>query len=143
LESPVRDALARQARDLHSPFATYVERVISLAHGFTSPFLPDPQLFPLPIVSTPDELRRHTSAIDVHECVPLTPGVDNAKAKVTLDRELADRINARCEELDVAYSAYLRAVLRPAAGYTTASVRRLHVQDILELDEGMPHSRAS
>lgn len=128
--------LKRQAEAIHSPLSTYMERVVALAHGFDSPFLPDPQLLPLPMVAKPEELRRHTEHIDETQCVDLQPGVGRGAAKIQLDRALADRINARCDELDVAYAAYLRAVLRPAAGHTAASIRQLPVQDSFELDGG-------
>ena len=134
LEAPVLDGLKRQAQEIHSPLATYMERVIALAHGFDSPFLPDPQLLPLPIAAEPEDLQRQTERISEDDCIDLWPGVDRATASFHLDRALADRINARCDELDVAYAAYLRAVLRPAAGFTTDSIRRLHVQEVLELD---------
>lgn len=130
------DGLKRQAEAIHSPLATYMERVVALAHGFDSPFLPDPQLLPLPIAAKPRELQQLTDRIGEHDCIDLQPGVGRGTTKIQLDRALADRINARCDELDVAYTAYLRAVLRPAAGFTTDSVRRLHVQEAFELDGG-------
>lgn len=134
LERPVADSLREQAAAASSPLATYLERVLALAHNYNSKFLPDPELWPLPIAAAPEQLQELTEHINEQDCLDMPTGLGGATVRFRLDRPLADRINARCDELDVAYAAYFRAVLRPAAGFTAESVRRLHVQEALDLD---------
>lgn len=143
LELPlVRDMAEASARAFGDmPFSVYAELVISVAHSYDGPYLPDVPV--LPIAVERSELQRRTAKIT---WVAVRPGAVGPAEPHTirLDRVLADRINLRCEDLDLAYSDYLRVVLRIAHGHTPESLRAAGVQERLEFDEGVgPRQRAS
>lgn len=143
LEETVYATLFEQASRVQVTFGSYLERVVALAHDYTGPFLPPPDLTPLPIALTVADLQERTETITAADCSPVTPGARSSVGFMRVDRELADRINARCDQLDVDYAAYLRAVLRTAAGLDADSVRRVHVQAELDLDGRGGHQEAS
>lgn len=137
LERPlVRDMEAAAAG---LPISAYLESVISDAHDYHGPYLPTT---PLSLAVGHDELRARTAAIE--RSGDLGPVGPAEYRTVRLDRPLANQINARCDELDIAYSDYLRAVLRIAHGHTPKSLRAAGVQDRLEFGRGVgSHQRAS
>lgn len=124
------------------PFSMYAELVVSVAHGYHGPYLPD--VGELPIAVERDELQRRTAGITWDAIRPGAVGPAEPHT-IRLDRELADQINLRCEEMDLAYSDYLRVVLRTAHGHTLESLRAAGFQDEFNFDgEGVgPRQRAS
>lgn len=106
-----------------------MERVVGLAHGFTSPHLP-PTVDPLPVAVAHEDLKQHVKCLSAADCTPPIAGAPPVFVRV--DEELGLRIYAWCDNHDVAYGGYLRSVLRLAAGYRSADdLEPQHVQDPL------------
>lgn len=128
LEANVVDALREQARLVDLELGTYCELVISVAHGYDGPFLPEVDLLPTPL--TRDELQarvRDLSRTDVAGAGQLKLGLYG----VRVDVPLAAQMRARCDDWGVSLARYLRSVLHIAA-----AVRPQHViQDqLLDVD---------
>ena len=113
------------------PRTTYLERIVSLAHDFESPFLP-PVALPLPTAVGHDQLQRHVATLAAEECTAVRADVPSRYTLFRVDKELGERINAWCDEHDVDYASYVRSILRLAAGYDSLEqLRPNHVQDQL------------
>ncbi len=133
IEAQVIDRLVKQSAEAGIPKTTYLERVVSLAHGFESPFL-RPTMQPLPTAVDAQELQAYVAELrsSPERCTPVRSDVPTRVALLRLDEELGERINAWCDEHDVDYAAYVRSILRLAAGYESADeLRPRVVQDEL------------
>lgn len=116
IEAGLQAEIKRQAEKVGLAFATYVEYLLAQAHCYDGQYLPE--------VTAPEEtaqpmgrIREKVAALTADDCVQV--GKDNAMKPIKLEEPLHDLIEERCRrELGVAYSAYIRAVLREAAGHT-------------------------
>ncbi|MDN5780293.1 MAG: hypothetical protein L0H96_25815 [Humibacillus sp.] len=105
--------------------------MVSLAHDFDSPFLP-PVVLPLPTAVDGDVLRRHIAELEPEGCTAVRADVPTRFMLFRVDKELAERINAWCDDHDVEYASYMRSILRLAAGFESEEeLRPHHVQDQL------------
>lgn len=128
VEYELLEDLAEQADAVGVGICTYLEHLVSEAHDYHGQYLRE--LSALPRVVDPARLRATADDMTPEQCRP-TSGPAK-RQPVRLDRELADHVNQRCAELDVAYAHYLRAIFREAAGRTTPSPR--HDQLAVEID---------
>lgn len=114
IDLPIVHVLETQADDLGLPLLTYIEVVLAAAHDYTGKRLPEMQKIPLtPITAKTLQLR--TSSLTPQDCVEVSR--DNKMQPLKIEEPLLDHIRARAKELGgVAYTAYIRAVLRVATG---------------------------
>lgn len=133
--------LSAQSELAGIPRTTYLERVVSLAHDFDSPFLP-PVVLPLPTAVDAEVLRQHIVDLAPEECTAVRADVPTHFMLFRVDKELAERINAWCDDHDVEYASYVRSILRLAAGFESEKeLRPHHVQDQL-VPYGIDRGRA-
>lgn len=114
VEQHLLDALSEQAATVGMPLATYMGHVLAAAHDYHGQYLQELSVLPSPV--TADELHERTDAIGREQCIPVSGNRRPKSFKADVD--LAAKIAARCDELDVAYSDYVRAVFREATGHT-------------------------
>lgn len=116
IESGLLADIKKQAEEVHLPFATYVEYILAQAHSYDGQYLPKVTAA-LKTAQPMDRIREKVAALTADDCVNV--GKENTMKPIKLEEPLHDLIGERCRrELDVAYSAYIRAVLREAAGHT-------------------------
>lgn len=141
LETVVLDRLREQSEQAGYPTGTYMARVLGLAHGFESPFLPPPAS-PLPTAVPPEDLQRHVRELTPEACVP--PVSTNSKSFIRLDEGLGQQVDAWCNQRGVDYACYLRSILRLAAGFDSLEqLQPTHVQPQLDLDDAEERPKAS
>ncbi len=141
LETVVLDRLREQSEQAGYPTGTYMARVLGLAHGFDSPFLPPPAA-PLPTAVPAEDLQRHVRELTPEACEP--PLATNQKSFIRLDEGLGQKVDAWCNEHGVDYAGYLRSILRLAAGFDSIDqLQPTHVQPQLDLDASQERPKAS
>lgn len=114
VETQLQDVIQDQADRVGLKFATYVELLLAQIHGYDGPYLPEVAA-ELPTAMPMKRIRELVAAITRDDCVDV--GHDNALKPIKLAEPLRDLMGERCRhDLDVNYSAYVRAVLRIAAG---------------------------
>lgn len=119
LELDVIEQLRAQAATMAMDLTTYMALALSEVYGYKGPYLPPVEF--LPTKATAAELRDRVELIAPEDC-----GVRNGptcRTSVWVDEPLAEIIRSRADELDVAYAAYLRSVLRDIAGVPPKSQR--------------------
>lgn len=142
LENEVVERLHAQAEQAGYRPATYMERVVCLAHGYDSPFLPPPAA-PLPVDVEVEELRSMVERLSPEDCGPAR-SVGSQMAMLRLDEPLGQQVYDWCDEHDAVYGGYVRSILRLAAGVASVDqLRQQHVQDeLIDIREGA-RARAS
>lgn len=114
IETQVQEVILDQANHVGLPFATYVELLLAQVHGYDGPYLPEVTT-DLPTAMPMDRTKELVATITADDCVDV--GHDNSLKPIKLAEPLRDLMGERCRrELNVNYSAYVRAVLRIAAG---------------------------
>lgn len=137
LENVVIDRLQDQSATAGDRPTTYLERVIGLAHGYESRYIPP--LVGQPLADRVDTLRRHVASITPEQCGQVVLDLPRRHVVVRLDDALGDRVDSWCREHDVTYGGYLRSVLRLAAGFESEDeIRPSHVQPELPVGSDMP-----
>lgn len=116
LEAVVVERLREQSAQASDLPTTYLERVIGLAHGYTSPYI-RPTLTQLPAQARAERLREHVRRLTPQQCGPKPARVPTVITTIRLDEALGDRVDAWCRDHGVDYSSYLRSILRLAAGF--------------------------
>lgn len=114
IDSQVLAVIQDQADHVGLPFATYVELLLAQVHGYDGPYLPEVAA-ELPTAMPMAQTKKLVAAITSDDCVEV--GHDNTLKPIKLAEPLRDLMGDRCRHtLGVNYSAYVRAVLRIAAG---------------------------
>lgn len=103
-----------QAERVDLRLMTYLEVVLAQALGYAGKYLPEVAVLPTPLSG--DALRTRTRGLGASDCVPVRQ--DNHLQGVKVEEPLLEIIRARAVDLDVQYTAYMRAILREAAGHT-------------------------
>ena len=133
LEHAVIERLFAQSEEAGDRPATYLERVVGLAHGYESRYIPP--VVGLPIADRLEALRRHVDTITPDQCGPALRDVPRREILLRLDEPLGDQVDHWCREHDVAYGGYLRSVLRLAAGFESEDeLRPQHIQPELPVN---------
>lgn len=114
VEPDLADALNDLAGAAGLSFGRYLTYVISEAHGYRGKYLQELAV-PLPLKPSPAEFRRRSASLTPGDCTPVT--AKGVPAHVRVDRPVADMIQQRVDALGCQYSAYIRAILRIAAGH--------------------------
>lgn len=135
IDTRVHERLVSLAGDAGMPLATYLEHVVSQAHGYTGPYL---SMHTLPTSLPLAQLRRKVKALDRHMCPPAPPA--GADPTVRVDAPLARALKERARGFGVPYNHYLRAVLHLAAGFPAAGAGDQPELDFTD-DEGREPSR--
>lgn len=134
LEHPFRDLLARTADQAHLPVGVTAAIIVGDAHGYHSPWEPELDYQALGINI---DNARAVAATDP-EPFPIVDS-DRKRVHVRIDRELADRINARCDSAAVPYIDDVRRILAAAFGMDRPDllrfVQRNGRQDALPIAE--------
>lgn len=113
MERDVDEILREQADTAGMTYAAYLELLVSEAHDYRGQYLRELSILPAAVQA--EELRRRTAALTSQDCRGIGP--DRAgRATVRVDRPVANTIEKRCDELDVQFSEYLRAIFSEAAG---------------------------
>lgn len=114
LDMPIVRVLEKQAEATGMRLLTYIEVVLATAHGYSGEHLEVMKSVPRTPI-TADELRKRTATLTGADCVNVSR--DNKMQPLKIEEPLLDQIKARSIELGgVAYSAYIRAILRVATG---------------------------
>jgi len=119
LELDIVAELREQASKVSMPLTTYMALALSEVYGYNGPYLRPVEF--LPTKASPAELRELVDQITTEDCE--VGGSPTCRTSVWVDEPLGDIIRERAEELDVAYAAYLRSVLRDIAGLPPKSQR--------------------
>lgn len=134
LEYPLRDLLWEAAARAELPVSVTASIIIGDAYGYHSPWEPDLDYQALGI----DIDRARAVGATPPQPFPIVDS-DKKKTYMRLDRELADRINARCEAHAVAHVEELRRILAAAFGMDRPDlvrfVQRHGHQDALPIAE--------
>ena len=112
LDLPIVRTLEDQAEEVDLKLLTYIEVVLAAAHGYSGKYLPEVDLLPTPL--SPEELQERTMHLTSEDCVDVSR--DNELKSLKVEQPLLDLIKETASRLGGAYSAYIRAVLREAAG---------------------------
>ncbi len=143
VEERVLDELFAQSAATGYPRTTYLERVVALAHGYESRFLPPPAA-PLPIAVPGAVLQEHTSNLRPDNCGPARADVPCGSTGLRLEAALREQIVDWCDMHEVDYAGYLRSILRLAAGFDSVDqLQPTHIQPQLDLDERQERPKAS
>lgn len=127
LEDAILERLHAQCAEAGDRPTTYLERVVGLAHGYESRFIPP--VAHLPVSDRTEELRQHVDTITPAQCGMAVQDVPARDIAFRLDDVLGDRVDHWCREHNVTYGGYLRSVLRLAAGFNSIDeLRPTHVQ---------------
>lgn len=138
LEANIVDALREQALQVELAFSTYCELVISVAHGYDGPFLPEVDLLPTPL--TRDELQarvRDLTRSDVAGPSQLRLGLYG----VRVDVPLAEQMRTRCYHWGVPLARYLRGVLHIAAAVRPQHVVQDQLLDVPTISDAVEGRR--
>ncbi len=115
-EVELLDVLQEQADAVGLRLGTYIELLLSQVHDYHGQYLADVRA-PLPTAIPVNQLRERADAVVTDPSRgAYRPGQYKIRT-IRTDVPLGDRIEQRCRALDVAYSDYLRALLREAAGF--------------------------
>ncbi|MGB5952035.1 MAG: hypothetical protein WBG57_05890 [Ornithinimicrobium sp.] len=115
MELALLEELHHRARQLDISASRYCDAVLAMAHGFTSPYLPDLDGY---LAVTGDQLRRYAaSQVCVGDGTQRIGPVQ--RIYVRADELLAIDVESRCGELGMPYTDYVRAILRVASGFRT------------------------
>jgi len=114
LDLPIVRVLEAQAEEAGMALLTYIEVVLATAHGYSGRHLPVMESVPRTPI-TAEQLRDRTRGLTAADCVDVSR--ENKMQPLKIEEPLLDEIKARSRELGgVAYSAYIRAILRVATG---------------------------
>lgn len=124
--------LVERAQQAGISLSSYMRLLVSEAHDYHGRYL-ESLSAPLPMDVPIEELRTRTAALTQQECIDsLAPGRYHRKPPLRVDRELANRIEERVDDLDVHIVEYLTAIYRASLG----EHRPTHgVQGTLDLEE--------
>ncbi len=114
LEFELVEDLRAQAAQVGMPLATYMEHVVAEAFAYDGPYLAGTNVLPENVAA--EQLRRRASKLTRQKCTP--PRHPNATYGIRLDQPLAEDVRTQADRLGVAYTSYLRAVLRVSAGHS-------------------------
>lgn len=132
LEANVVAALREQAQHADLAFSTYCELVISIAHGYDGPFLPEIDLLPAPLTRAELQARvRELTRADVAE-IPSGLGLHG----IRVDSPLAIQMRSRSQGWGVPLARYLRGVLHIAAAVRPQHVVQDQLLDVPDAAEG-------
>ena len=134
LERPFRELLAHAADQARLPVSVTASIIVGDAYGYHSPWEPELDYAKLSI----DIDGARSAAATPARTFPSVDS-DRKNTHVRLDRELADRINDRCDVAAVAYVEEVRRILAAAFGMDHAGlarfVQRHGQQDALPIAE--------
>lgn len=112
LDLPIVRTLEDQAEEVDLKLLTYIEVVLAAAHGYSGTYLPEVDLSRMPLTAT--QLKRRTARLTASDCIDVSR--DNQLKSMKIEEPLLDLIRTTAADMGVAYSAYIRAILREAAG---------------------------
>lgn len=106
--------LEQQAQSMGMPTASYLEVLVCAVHDTWTTFVQPPAV-PLPTAMPVEEIQRAAAHFtDAQLYTPQAGAV--VPRSVRVDQEVAAIIDARCDDYDVPYAEYLRAIFRLATG---------------------------
>lgn len=111
------DAMEEQAAEAGMRLSRYLELVVCSVHDIWTPFV-QPPVAPLPLAIPMDSLRYKASHF-TPEDLDVPAGGDVVAKFFRVDEAVAVSIDQRCDDYDVTYANYLRAVFRLATGLPT------------------------
>lgn len=109
------EELRERARVLELPLSRYCDAVLAMAHGFSSPYLPDLDGY----LAVPVRGLRAYADRGIRADHGIQNMGPSGRVHVRADEPLAAQMDQRCEQLDMSYADYLRAILRVAVGFPT------------------------
>ncbi|WP_313536136.1 hypothetical protein [Arsenicicoccus bolidensis] len=116
-EPDLLDALQLQADAVHLSLSSYLVLLLAQVHDYHGQYLAEVEA-PLPTAVTVDDLRRTVPYLPMDpRRTSVRVGEQQYTKTLRVDRPLADQIDHRCRELDLAYSEYFRGLFREAAGF--------------------------